>query len=362
MGCSRLTVYWDGNSITETDAFDGVRGIVAPHVPLADLSFSQATAKRMAVRSFLCATDRYTDEGIRAEYVKYALTQRKKLLPEIFAEDLVPALAFYAGQKKITAANFDTEYLTPATAANAAECLAFLLEWSSKNISPDAADQQLEKELTKDPFNAADMKKLWSYKTRPDGTLMLTSYKGNERDIFVPERIGRKAVTALDNNLFSTLAANGWEKPTERKRVMQQIRTIAIPDSVTSISDELCYGCIGLTEITLPDSITSIGYSAFRDCCKLTKIRIPDRVTSIGGWAFCGCRKLTDISIPDGVTKLSDGTFSECSALTDITILPHVTFIGMWIFRGHGNLTVHADAGSPAEEYAKENGIAVVTE
>ena len=44
-----------------------------------------------------------------------------------------------------------------------------------------------------------------------------------------------------------------------------------------------------LKSINIPDSVTSIGDGAFSECHSLKSINIPDSVTSIGDWAFYGC-------------------------------------------------------------------------
>jgi hypothetical protein len=58
--------------------------------------------------------------------------------------------------------------------------------------------------------------------------------------------------------------------------------------------------CDNLTSITIPNSVTSIGDMAFMSCDNLTSITIPNSVTSIGKWAFAGCDKLKKIYIPRG--------------------------------------------------------------
>ena len=60
------------------------------------------------------------------------------------------------------------------------------------------------------------------------------------------------------------------------------IKTVAIGDKVTNISDyAFCY-CSSLTSVEIGDSVTSIGDRAFYNCSSLTSVEIGDSVTSIG--------------------------------------------------------------------------------
>ena len=154
-------------------------------------------------------------------------------------------------------------------------------------------------------------------------------------------------VTSIGNEVF-----NGCKNLT----------SITIPDGVTSIGNEAFNGCKNLTSITIPDSVTSIGDSAFEGCENLTSITIPDSVTSIGDSAFYRCKNLTSITIPDSVTSIGNSAFWGCENLTRITIPDSVTSIGISAFGWCENLTIHAPAGSCAEQYAKENNIPFVAE
>ncbi|MBE6630086.1 MAG: hypothetical protein E7624_04475 [Ruminococcaceae bacterium] len=97
---------------------------------------------------------------------------------------------------------------------------------------------------------------------------------------------------------------------------------------LTSIGDSAFYDCALLTSITIPSSVTSIGNSAFANCSSLSSITIPDSVTSIGNSAFANCSSLSSITIPDSVTSIGNSAFSGCEALTSITIPNSVTSIG----------------------------------
>ena len=119
----------------------------------------------------------------------------------------------------------------------------------------------------------------------------------------------------------------------------ENITSVTIGNSVTSIGSNAFYDCYGLTSITIPNSVTSIGMSAFAWCSGLTSITIPNSVTSIGDWAFRDCSGLTSIEIPNSVTSIGESAFLYCSGLTSVTIGNSVTSIGGYAFSGCTGLT-----------------------
>ena len=135
------------------------------------------------------------------------------------------------------------------------------------------------------------------------------------------------------------------------------IKSITLPESVTSIAYGAFYGCTNLTNITMTDSVTSIGDYAFYGCSKLesidlsdniqaisinlfegcsslTSVNIPQSVTSIGSYAFKGCSKLVDINIPYGIDRINSETFYGCSSLKNIIIPNSVQSISKGAFEG----------------------------
>ena len=168
----------------------------------------------------------------------------------------------------------------------------------------------------------------------------------------------------------------------------KSLRSLVIPNSVTSIGESAFSFCSSLKSIVLPDGVTSIGNGAFAYCgslknlvlpesvvsikgnlfCKwngevkclspnfifedgvlfnkdkstiisfrdkdITSYVIPDYVTSIGGDAFSGCESLTSLVISNSVTHIAVGAFLSCTSLSSVVIPDGVTSIGEGAFIG----------------------------
>lgn len=129
-------------------------------------------------------------------------------------------------------------------------------------------------ELDKDPYNTSDMKKLWGYKKTEDGTVMITSYLGEESEITVPPRIGKAAVSRIGPYAFSPCmpSAQGYGKLRMPRRVtaMNKLRSVRIPEGVITI-DENAFLSASIEKVIIPTTVSSISSEAFpRDKSKVT--------------------------------------------------------------------------------------------
>ena len=165
--------------------------------------FKKANMMFAAAMGFLSNSEKYTNETIKEEYKKYVFAQKRRLLNRIFEDDLVAGVVFYANAGKITAKNIEKEFLAPAKAAKANQCVAFLMDFKNQNSFQESLETHFKKQLNDDPFSRANMKELWSFKNAEDGTLIITDYKGKDTDIVVPERIGKKIVSSIARKTFS---------------------------------------------------------------------------------------------------------------------------------------------------------------
>ena len=142
-------------------------------------------------------------------------------------------------------------------------------------------------------------------------------------DIEIPEKLGIYTVTGLGKDSFTGYPfAGDWYK------FGRNIRSVTIPQSVTSISDHAFYYCTALTEITIPQSVTFMGDRAFTGCAKLNSLTIDDAAISIGDWAFAECYVLSSLSLGEKIKTIGDHAFFDCRILDNVTIPQSVTSIG----------------------------------
>lgn len=90
--------------------------------------------------------------------------------------------------------------------------------------------------------------------------------------------------------------------------------------------------CQELESVTLPNSITSIGSYAFCNCPSLKSITIPKGTTVIQNYTFHGCASLESLTLHGGVTSIGYAAFYGCTSLTSLTIPESVTSIGSYAF------------------------------
>ena len=107
------------------------------------------------------------------------------------------------------------------------------------------------------------------------------------------------------------------------------LKSVFIPSSVTSIGEEAFESC-GLTDIVIPNSVTSIDYRAFACCNGLSSLIIPKSVKYIGPNAFLFCGKLESLRIDASSISIDDNAFADCNKLKTIITkkaLPRKAFV-----------------------------------
>ncbi len=99
------------------------------------------------------------------------------------------------------------------------------------------------------------------------------------------------------------------------------IKSILLPNSITSIGADAFSNCFGLTYIEIPNSVTIIGDGSFDGCTCLSKISMPNSVKTIGRFAFYKCG-LEDLTLPDSVSEIGEYAFAACTLISNDLVIP----------------------------------------
>ena len=77
-----------------------------------------------------------------------------------------------------------------------------------------------------------------------------------------------------------------------------------------------------MKSVTIPNSVTSIGESAFRNCSGLTSVTIGNSVTSIGEKAFNCDNLATVVSLIENPFKINSNVFSQNTLMNATLCVP----------------------------------------
>lgn len=139
----------------------------------------------------------------------------------------------------------------------------------------------------------------------------LVKYRGTEERVTIPDTVEVVGESAFENN--------------------QKVQFVVIPKSVKRLDAYVFWGCNNLEEVVLGKGLTAVDEYSFAGCTGLKQITIPENIQSIDAQAFARCVNLTDIYIPATVTGIAEDAFLNCD-----------------------NVTIHADEGSVAAQFAQK--------
>ena len=193
-----------------------------------------------------------------------------------------------------------------------------------------------------------------------NGTATITKFLGpvdpannGPYDIEIPTELDHHPVTGLGEYSFSGTYSPDHQTNHNLISFCNQIQSVTIPESVTSIGKSAFEHCSKLDSLTIKGVATSIGAYAFASCTSLTSLSLVGSFQTIGDSAFVNCgmtsltidatitsiekyafssRFLTSLSLTGNVQKIGDHAFDSCSSLNTVTFPKSPTSIGSYAF------------------------------
>ena len=118
-----------------------------------------------------------------------------------------------------------------------------------------------------------------------------------------------------------------------------KIKSIVIPEGVTSIDANAFCGCENLTKVTIPKSVTHISETAFEETPFFANL--PEGMNYLGSVAFRFVGKMPQgnvLGIKDGTVEIAGRAVSDQPGLVSVSVPPTVVRIGQGAFEGCKNL------------------------
>ena len=116
--------------------------------------------------------------------------------------------------------------------------------------------------------------------------------------------------------------------------------TITIQEGITSIGENMFYGCTGITNLTMPSTVTKVENNAFYNCTKIANEVDISNLTEIGDSAFYNCKNMKgNWNISTSLTQIPQSAFYNCSARKGELNLDNVTSIGYSTFSECSGIT-----------------------
>ena len=186
----------------------------------------------------------------------------------------------------------------------------------------------------------------YAYRENADHTITITDFLGpvdstetpDPYIITVPTKLNRRKVTGLGESSFSGIYSSDHPKNYNLRSFCNQIQSVTIPESVTSIGKSAFEHCSKLDSLTINGVATSmIGAYAFNGCTSLTSLSLVGSFQTIGDYAFAYCG-MTSLTIDATITSIGEFAFSSCS-LTSLSLTGNVQEIGDYAFAYCTSLT-----------------------
>ncbi len=141
------------------------------------------------------------------------------------------------------------------------------------------------------------------------------SYEGT--DLIIPGEYNGLPVTRIESRAFYD---------------NEEITSLTVADSVTSIGEFAFHYCINLESVTLGNGLSTIENSAFYFCTQLEALDLGESLVTIEEYAFYNCTDLDILTIPNSVTDIGEASFKCCDNIIKLVMGEGVTSLDATAF------------------------------
>jgi hypothetical protein len=115
----------------------------------------------------------------------------------------------------------------------------------------EPSEKEENEEPTQDVVSPGEEVVLCEYTYRlENGFAILTSYRGNEREVIIPAAVDGYLVVGLGDRMFADC----------------NVLSVTLPQTVERLGWFTFYGCKNLQKVVLPSGVKNIGYASFDGC------------------------------------------------------------------------------------------------
>ncbi len=169
----------------------------------------------------------------------------------------------------LAAATQKAAYYQERVAALEAELLSLKATFREERTAYETRIAALEAALNPDTPTLSPTDFPFTYKEE-NGGITVTGFRGGVQDLTIPASIDGKPVLAIADRAFENA---------------HELRSVTLPEGLTSIGWFSFGGCISLEKATIPATVTTIRYGAFQNCPAALTV-----ITPLGSYADAWAR------------------------------------------------------------------------
>lgn len=142
------------------------------------------------------------------------------------------------------------------------------------------------------------------YSILSDGVSVDGLGTSRDTDLVIPPFVYGRPVLEIGQQAFNCKA-----KYEEGQYGVTNIKSVKIPDTVTTIRESAFANCNKMEQVEVGNGVDVIEAGAFVECSNLKTVKLGDSVSIIGARAFDACSNLEDLSMPDSIKYIGSRAF-----------------------------------------------------